>query len=323
MADSGKHIRWLVVGYGRAARCHIAAIRWAPNAELAGVVTRRPVEIPDVACFTDLARAIDECRPDAIIIATPHDHHVSAATMALQAGVPVLCEKPVGRDVTDAEAIVELSGKHATHVGVVLNQRGCHHHRWIRERVRSGEFRCRSATILVTVPRLGGWNADKSSAGGGGLRTVGLHYLDLLCWWFGQPDWVAGSLAGAPMDDIAHLVLHFANDVHATLVVTTVGETFISPPAFLLQGDTANIQLRGHTITALHGLPDPPDQQATPEGLSFGPGHLTVIQEATAQLLAGKAFPVSLAEAMPVLTLLDEIYGRATATGCFVSKSRP
>ena len=197
----------------------------------------------------------------------------------------------------------------------MLNQRACRHHAWIRERIATGEFVCRSANLTINLPRLGGWNAAQTRAGGGVLKTVGLHYLDLLCWWFGQPTWLAASMGGGPADDVAHLVLRFAAGMQASLTVTAVGEQYLSPPLMLLQADSARIRVLGHTITEVSGLPDPPAPEPTPEGLLFGPGHLAVIQTATDRLRAGQDFPLSLAEAMPILRLLDDIYAATGGVG--------
>lgn len=310
-------IRWLVLGSGRAARCHVAAINLAEGARLAGMVARRAVDLGEVPVFHDLSDALAGLQPDAVVIATPHDHHVAAATTALSAGIPVLCEKPVGRNALEAADILRLAAQRDTPVGVVLNQRACRHAAWIQRQIAAGEFACRAASISVTIPKLKGWNAEPARTGGGGLRTVGLHYLDLLCWWFGPPTWIAASLAGGPNDDVAQLLLRFAGDVQATLTVTAVGERFLSAPQILLQADRASIQLRAHAITQLHGLADPPELEPDREALLFGPGHLAVIQAATDGLLAGRGFPVPLADAMPLLQLLDEIYAGTEGAGVF------
>jgi hypothetical protein len=55
--------------------------------------------------YRDVREAIDEQRPEAVIIAAATDAHVELATLAIEAGLPVLLEKPVARTVAQARAI--------------------------------------------------------------------------------------------------------------------------------------------------------------------------------------------------------------------------
>lgn len=311
-------IRWLIVGYGRAARCHEAAIAQTDDAELAGVVTLEATASPGVPCFADLSAAIDELRPDAVVIATPHESHRELAVTALTAGIPVLCEKPVGRNAVEAAEILRAASASSTPVGVVLNQRACAHNEWIRELVAGGVFSCRAATIVGALPGLRGWNAELQQSGGGILRTVGIHYLDLLGWWFGEPGSFAGTMSGQPLDDGFQFVAHYSNDVQGGIHMTAMGGTGLGPVRILLRSETAQVKLTGHTVAELDGLPDPPPPDPEPEGLIYGPGHLRIIAESTSNLTAGDEFPVSLREVMPLLELVDEIYAAAKPGGLFV-----
>jgi len=315
-------IRWLVVGHGRVGKCHGAAIEQTPDAVLAGIVTKDATEATDVAVYTDLPEAISQLRPDAIVIATPHDSHHRLAVTALEAGIPVLCEKPVGRSAKEAADILAAAESTSTPVGVVLNQRACAHHAWIRELIQSGEFDCREATIRACLPRLRGWNSEPERSGGGILRTVGIHYLDLLRWWFGEPTWTAATLSGEPVDDVAQLVSMFAGEVQAAMSLSAVGTRYIGPVTIQLQSDVARIHLTGHVVTEIEGLSEPPTVEPAIDGMTYGPGHLAIIQRATARLLQGNGFPMPLKELMPLLLMLDDIYAATNAGHPFVSASR-
>ena len=71
----------------------------------------------------------------------------------------------------------------------------------------------------------------------------------------------------------------------------------------------------------LNGPAGPSDGDAGPVGapapeeddtaLIFGPGHQAVINEASAALAAGRGFPVTLADALPSLALVDRAYACA------------
>jgi predicted dehydrogenase len=58
--------------------------------------------------FDTVAELLERARPDAIVIASPPDQHVEQAQLAAAAGVPVLVEKPPGRDAAEAEELAAL-----------------------------------------------------------------------------------------------------------------------------------------------------------------------------------------------------------------------
>jgi predicted dehydrogenase len=315
-------IRWLVVGYGRVGRCHVAAIEQTPDAMLVGIVTKDVSELPAEIVHTDLSEAIRHTYPDVVVIATPHDSHRDLALTALAAGIPVLCEKPVGRSAREAADILAAAAATSTPVGVVLNQRACTHHQWIKELIKNGEFDCRMATISGYLPAFRGWNSEAQRSGGGILRTVGIHYLDLLRWWFGEPIWTAASLSGGPIDDVVQVISRHTGEVQTAVCLSAMSTRHIGPVSIQLQSDVARIRLMGHVVTESEGLPDPPAVETMSESMTYGPGHLAIIQRSTASLLEGKGFPMPLEELMSLLLLIDDIYIAADVGNSFVSATR-
>ncbi len=310
-------IRWLVVGSGRVGACHIAAIRQTANAELAGIVTLDEGDSTDAPHFDALEAAIEATRPDAVVIATPHDSHRALAIEAIDAGVSVLCEKPVGRSAIEAADIVDAARAKGVWTGVVLNQRACPHPRWIRALLDEGRFRCRAVSVHGALPALRGWNADPRRAGGGILRTVGIHYLDLLCWWFGEPERIAAALAGEPSDELARILARFPGGVEASVDLSAIGERSLGPVSILLQSDRGHIRLSGHEVADCHGVPAPPPAAPVPDALVYGPGHLSIIRESTDGLLNGRGFPMPLEAHLPLLSLIDRIYAEAAERPLF------
>jgi hypothetical protein len=59
------------------------------------------------------------------------------------------------------------------------------------------------------------------------------------------------------------------------------------------------------------GLPAPPAAEPLDPALIYGPGHATLIAEASASLAAGKRFPLPLDAGLPTLRLIDSIYAKA------------
>lgn len=304
-------INWLVVGAGAAGRCHIEAIARTDGAALVGIVDPAGVD-SEAPVYAGLAHALDAARPDAVIVATPNDTQVELASQALAAGLPVLCEKPVGTRVADAERVIARAESAGVTAGVVLNQRAQAHCRWIKGLIEDGTLRPQHVTFTGDVTRLMGWHRDPARSGGGALRTIGIHFLDLLLWWLGPVRDVDATLTGSPREeDCFDVRLSFANDSTASVQIDAVKEQGIGPVQCVIEGEAQRIEMTGHAITAVSRSPDPPKAETYDPALFFGPGHETVVAEATAALTACKPFPVPLTEALPVLRLIEGVYKAA------------
>ena len=55
--------------------------------------------------------AMLQSKPDMILVASPHQWHVPQTLQALEAGIHVLCEKPMSNDLVTAKSVLEV-GKH-------------------------------------------------------------------------------------------------------------------------------------------------------------------------------------------------------------------
>jgi predicted dehydrogenase len=104
-----------VVGLGRFGRLHALTLSGLAEAKLVGLVARRQAslealarELPGVAGWTDLDRAIAESTAEAWIVACTTAEHVSVATKLLAAGKAVLLEKPIADNLADARRLQPL-----------------------------------------------------------------------------------------------------------------------------------------------------------------------------------------------------------------------
>ncbi len=108
-------MRWGLVGPGRIAGRFAGALATRSDARLHAVVGRSAdragafAERWGARVHASVEELLADPAVDAIYIATPHSEHAAAATAALRAGKPVLCEKPLAATVAQAEAVVELA----------------------------------------------------------------------------------------------------------------------------------------------------------------------------------------------------------------------
>jgi predicted dehydrogenase len=126
MADA---VKLAVLGAGLIGKRHIEHAAAEPMAELLAVVDPSPVgealarehRVPWFASLSDL---LATHKPDGLIVATPNQMHVENGLQAIEAGIPVLMEKPMADTVEAATRLVEaaeragvplLTGHHRRH----------------------------------------------------------------------------------------------------------------------------------------------------------------------------------------------------------------
>ncbi|MFP4353794.1 MAG: Gfo/Idh/MocA family oxidoreductase [Phycisphaerae bacterium] len=119
--------RVAVVGIGRMGKLHARVLSEMPAAELIAVVDTNQAVAETVArqrdciAMTDPAQAVEEV--DAAIIAVPTLNHVAAARPFIEAGKPVLIEKPFTNDIPAGEELIALAEKNGTSVQVGHTER--------------------------------------------------------------------------------------------------------------------------------------------------------------------------------------------------------
>jgi predicted dehydrogenase len=172
---------------------------------------------PEAAAAKATAGAVEGCRAlpsldalleedlDGIVVATPSALHADQAVRALERGLAVFCQKPLGRNAAEARRVVDAARAADRLLGVDLSYRHVAGADRIRELVRHGTLGRVFAVNLVFHNAYGPgkpWSQDVRLAGGGCLIDLGIHLVDLALWILGFPavQGVTASLrsAGAP-----------------------------------------------------------------------------------------------------------------------------
>jgi len=192
--------------------------------------------------FASLAKA-EAARPDgveAVSIVTPNHVHAPAAIALLEAGLHVICDKPLTVSLADAkrmQAAVAASGRI---FALTHNYTGYPLVRCMRQMIRAGELgELRLVQVEYPQDWLSGptettgnkqaeWRVDPARAGGGGaLGDIGTHAFNLADYVTGLE--VAELLAdlnvfvpGRKLDDNAQILLRYANGARGALWASQV-----------------------------------------------------------------------------------------------------
>ena len=220
--EKNAKIRLLIIGLGNMGSAHVKNCAGSANVELVGVcdlkqdmIDRSLAVAGKIPAFADYRKAMDELKPDGVLVATPHYSHPEVAMEAFKRGIHVLVEKPVGVHAKDARRTVaawqEARKKKSDLVfGAMFQQRTLGHWRKIKSLIEDGELgKLVRATWIITdwfrtqtYYDSGDWRATWSGEGGGVLLNQCPHNLDLYRWFFGLPSRVHGHCAIGKYHDI-------------------------------------------------------------------------------------------------------------------------
>ncbi|MBY5447437.1 Gfo/Idh/MocA family oxidoreductase [Rhizobium leguminosarum] len=145
---------------------------------------------PDAEIVADLD-ALLSLDLDGVVIATPSALHAGQSIRALQAGVAVFCQKPLGRSGAEAAAVVAAARSADRLLSVDFSYRYTQGMQRIRDLLRSGELGTVFAADLVFHNAYGpdkSWFYDKSLSGGGCVIDLGVHLIDMALWCLDFPE---------------------------------------------------------------------------------------------------------------------------------------
>ena len=126
---------------------------------------------------------------DLAIVASPPQYHASQTIQLLQAGMSVLCEKPMALTLAEGEAMVSAAADTRRLLAIGLVRRFLPAAQTIRTML-SRNIWGNVKTFSCSEGRVFKWPAQSASyfQDNGVLRDIGVHVLDLLLWWWGAPE---------------------------------------------------------------------------------------------------------------------------------------
>lgn len=194
-----------IIGAGLMGKTHAASIeeiarRKLASARVAAIADTDPKRRGAFArkhrcrAFATGEALIADAEIDAVVIAAPTDAHLPLARAAAAARKPIFLEKPIARNLKEAEAIAMAVRRAGVLCQLGLVLRFSPTYTVLKSLVddpKNGAFifcRFRDDQAFPTNTRYGStWRADAAKSGGGALIEHSIHDVDALHWLFGAP----------------------------------------------------------------------------------------------------------------------------------------
>jgi len=270
---------------------------------------------------------------DVVCICTPSGQHKAQAIVAARHGKHVLVEKPMATRVADARAMIAACEGAGVHLGVVLQRRTDDLFRRMRAAVAAGDLG--DLTLgLVTMPYhrpasyydQADWRGTWAGDGGGVLMNQGIHLVDLLVWFMGDPirthAFAATLHRAIEVEDTLAATLEFGNGALATIAATTTA--LGSPHRLELYGTRGTIQVEGEQAHVWQlrdadaaRVEPPPLGRATDAGAAGDPrgispvGHIQIVRDFVAAVRDRRPPSIDGSEGLRSLAAIEAIYRAA------------
>jgi predicted dehydrogenase len=270
-------LRWGMIGGGEGAfigAVHRMAARLDGRYQLvAGVFSSEAEKCrrSAAALGVDVARAYptvdamiaaEAKRPDGIevvsVVTPNHVHYVQSAA-CLEAGLDVICDKPLTTNLADAEKLVKLASEKKRLLGVTFNYTGYPMIRHAKQLVADGLIGAVRvvqaeypqgwlATALEnTGQKQASWRTDPKQAGAGALGDIGSHSFQLAEFVSGEKvsevaaD-VSAIVPGRTIDDNVNVLLRFASGARGSLWASQVAIGHLNSHRLRVYGENGSIQ---------------------------------------------------------------------------------
>jgi predicted dehydrogenase len=320
------------LGVGWIGRHRMQAIVEAGLADVVAIADPSPemaAEAQKLAPSAKIVANLDEildANVDGIVIATPSAMHAEQSIRALSRRAAVFCQKPLGRNAAETQAVIDAARKADRLIGVDFSYRFTQGMQRIAEIVRTGELGHVFAIDLVFHNAYGpdkAWFYDPAQSGGGCVMDLGVHLVDLALWVLDFPEITGVSsklfargelLENTPdrVEDYAIATLQLASGAAVQLACSwrlQAGRDAIISAAFYgtnggaalhnVNGSFYDFVAERYSGTARETLAAPPDAWGGRAAVDWAK-----------RLAEGTRFDAEAEQLVSVSRVIDRIYGR-------------
>ena len=258
ISSADRNLRIALIGYGFAGSVfHAPLITATPGLEIAAVVTRSPdrarragTEHPDAAIVGEVSVVFDHASDyDGVVVATPHASHAALAVAALEAGLPVVVDKPIAETTAQAGLIAAAAERSGVAATVFQNRRFDSEILTLKKYLAEltlGQIVRFESRYLFYEPDVSAKDAQPAADSAGGLvLDLGSHVVDQALQLFGPAATVYAEVAtvrrGAHVPDDFFMSLSHRSGTVSHLSATKLGST--TAPRITVQGMEGSLQI--------------------------------------------------------------------------------
>lgn len=177
-------------------------------------------------------------KPDAVVICSENVHHARLTTDAANAGIHVLCEKPLGISCREMEAMIEACKKNGVQLMTAFSCRYLSSAKAAKAAVQRGEI----GEIVAMkgwnrgmMP--GGWFVNAELSGGGAILDHSVHVADLMNWMLESDPVEVYALSGTLFNDLEVEDAGIVHIKYANGVIAVLDPSWSRPKTFPTWGD--------------------------------------------------------------------------------------
>ena len=320
-----------IIGCGGISAVHAQVIGGLDNTVLAACADIRPERAQRMAeqtgckAYADYIRLLDEEKPDAVHLCTPHYLHPAMAMEAARRGIAVLTEKPPAIDREGWETIRQAA--QLAPVGICFQNRYRTNVRYVHELMEKQTYGallgirafvtwCRDAGYYTSADWKGAWATE----GGGALINQSVHTLDLILGFLGRPDRVEASMADRHLKQVIEVEdtaeIYLRKGTVPALMYASTAYSQDAPVLLELHFEKAVVRLEEDRLEIRAGgekreIDCPSDPQL---GKSYwGAGHKACIADFYRSIEEGGPFRNDPASCETTMDTLFRIYEQAAA----------
>jgi UDP-N-acetyl-2-amino-2-deoxyglucuronate dehydrogenase len=152
--------------------------------------------------YADAEELLQSGNIDAVLVCTPHPSHGPLVVAAADAGVHVMCEKPMTISLAEADSMIDAARKANIKFGVIFQRRFWPAAQRIRNAIdqrKLGNLTLGECTVRISRTReyfgADPWRGTWANEGGGVLMNQAVHAIDQFQWFMGEPVEVFGRYA--------------------------------------------------------------------------------------------------------------------------------
>lgn len=226
--------RWGIIGCGNVTEVKSGpAFNKVPNSKLIAVMRRNAEKAADYASrhkvgkwYSDAGELMDDPEINAVYIATPPSSHLPYAVESLKRGLNTYVEKPVTLNADEAQQMADAVAASNAKLTVAHYRRALPMFLFVKElldkktigEVRTVQIRMwqgRKPKLIADVET--NWRVLPEFSGGGYFHDLSPHQLDLMLYYFGEPEFYSGFSLNqsqtTPADDHVCGLIRFKNGV--------------------------------------------------------------------------------------------------------------